>query len=280
MKRIFLFIGSLLSIAIILIGIHLSRLPHGRLIVDFLDIGQGDAILITTPEGNRILVDGGPGQLVLQELGDVMPVLHKRIDLLVLTHPHADHLVGLIPVLERYDVGTVLFSGLNYNSAIYDQFLIEIRTREIPIYVAQANQDWKLGDVALDILYPFDSMVGRSLSNVNNGSVVIKVIYDDYQILLTGDAELEVEEELVTAHDNEELDLQADILKVGHHGSRTSSSSEFLERVKPEIAIIQCGKSNDFGHPHVETLEKFANLGLNLRRNDLEGRVRLTFPPL
>lgn len=264
-------------IGLILAGVHWSRLPHGKLVVNFLDIGQGDAILLSLPTGEHVLVDGGPEQLVLEELGEVMPFLDRQIDLMVLTHPHADHMMGLVQVLKRYEVKSVLFSGVNYWSPIYEEFLKEIRLQKIPIQVAQANDDFSIGSVNFDVLFPFESMLGENLSNLNNGSVVMKVTHNDQSLLLTGDAEIEVEEMLVEAHDRGAIDLRADVLKSGHHGSHTASSWEFLQRVQPRTAVIQCGQDNSFGHPHEETLASYFRMGLTVHRNDLEGRVQLRF---
>jgi competence protein ComEC len=260
-------------IVIVLVGLHLHRLPHGQLVVDFLDIGQGDAVFLTTPTGEHILIDGGPDPTVLEELGKVLPFLDRKIDLLVLTHPHADHLMGLISVLERYEVQRVLFSGLPYNSALYDVFLREVRLANIPLYVAEADKDWIIGDVFIDVLYPFESMLGESMSNVNNGSIVLKISHGNHSLLLMGDAEAEVEEALIQSGVN----LQADVLKAGHHGSRTSSTPEFFKSVHPKKIIISCGKDNAFGHPHPETLELFYDSTSVVSRTDVDGRVRLKF---
>lgn len=264
-------------IVLILTGVHWSRLSHGQLRIDFLNIGQGDAILLSLPTGEHVLVDGGPEQVVLRELGEVMPFLDRRIDLMVLTHPHADHMMGLVQVLRRYEVKKVLFSGVNYWSPIYNEFLKEIRTQQIPLIVATTHEDFSIGAVDFDILFPFKSMLGEELSNLNNGSVVMKVTLNEQSLLLVGDAEIEVENELVAAHDRGEIDLRSELLKSGHHGSRTASSWEFLQRVHPEMVVIQSGVDNPFGHPHAETLENYARMKIEVRRNDLEGRLRVNF---
>lgn len=277
LKKVWKRTAVLLLIVAVLAAVHVQRLPHGRLVVDFLDIGQGDAILLTLPTGEQVLVDGGPEQAVLEELGEVMPFLDRQLDLVVLTHPHADHVMGLVQVLKRYDVGAVLFSGVSYSSPIYDEFLKEVRVQGIPLRVARADEDFHIGDVTFDVLFPFESLLGDSLSNVNNGSVIMKVLYRDHSLLLTGDAEVEVEAELAEAHDRGIIDLKANVLKAGHHGSRTASSPLFVERVRPDVAVIQSGVDNPFEHPHDETLATFARLGVRVRRNDREGRVRLVF---
>jgi competence protein ComEC len=270
-RRFFALLCATLGILGVLFFKHWQRLPDGELTIDFLDIGQGDAILITTPSSETILIDGGPDATVLQELGEVMPFLHRRLDLVVLTHPHADHVTGLIQVLRRYEVGAVLISGVNYDSALYAAFLDEVAQQHIPLSLARASDDWHFGDVTLDVLYPFESMTGTSMENVNNASVVLMVEYRDHRILLSGDAEQEVETELLAA----QVDVDADIFKAGHHGSRTSSTEPFLDAVTPEIAIIQCGTDNEYGHPHPETLEHFQERSIPFYRNDLQGRVRV-----
>src|SRR3990167_8685567 len=145
MKRyLWIFCGVLLVLVALLVA-HLLRLNWGNLMVDVLDVGQGDALLITTPDQHHILIDGGPEQFVLEQLGEVLPFLYKEIDLVVLTHPHADHMMGLIQVLKRYKVKAVLFSGLNTFSPMYDEFLREVRVQGIPLYTAQADEDWRFG---------------------------------------------------------------------------------------------------------------------------------------
>lgn len=268
MKTSLLFICSVLFALNVAVGTSLLRV-RPELQVHMLDIGQGDAILIVTPEQHHILIDGGTGRSVLSELGEVMPHLFAEIDLLVLTHPHRDHMEGLIPVLQRFDVNAVLMSAPEYGSEVYSAFLNEMEGRQV--YFADDDMDFVLGSVVLDVLYPFKPFTGEELSNVNNVSPVIMLKYEEYRILLTGDAELEVEAELLG------LDLQADILKAGHHGSKTSSSLAFLEEVNPELMLISAGKDNSYGHPHPETLEKAADLDIEVLRTNLEGRISLIF---
>lgn len=262
-------------LAAILAWAHISRLPHSALVIEALDVGQGDAILITTPHGHRVLIDGGPGQSVLRELGASMPFLSRKIDAMVLTHPHADHVDGLVPVLRRYDVDQLMVTGVTYPNAAYTTLLKSARAPSL--ILTNDDDDFVLDGVTFDILYPFEPLLGDTIPNANNSSIVIMVSYGEHRILLTGDAEVEEESELVAAHDRGEINLHANVLKAGHHGSRTSSTSEFLERVDPEVAIISSGEGNSYGHPHPETLETFERLGITVRRTDREGRVRLEF---
>ena len=239
--------------------------------VNFLDVGQGDSILIQTPNNHIILVDGGAETAVLTELNDVLPFLQKKIDLLVLTHPHSDHIEGLVPVIEKYDVESALITGVDYTNSYYDEFLKDLRG-EARIYFAYAGTDFEFDDgVFVDVLYPFAPIVGEEFENLNNSSIVLRITYGENEILLTGDAESEVETELLESG----VPLQSDVMKAGHHGSRTATSSEFLEEVAPSIVVIQCGSDNSFGHPHQETLDNLS--GIDVYRNDLDGRVTLRF---
>jgi competence protein ComEC len=270
--------GFVLGAALVLWGLLFWQLPDGRLHVYFLDVGQGDAIFINTPENHQILVDGGPQNFVMEELAEVMPFFDKTIDLMVLSHPHADHIDGLVEVLKRYEVGAVLFSGVDFGGGSYREFLEEILEQDIEVFVAESGVDFRVGSVVLDVVYPLRQVVAEEFKNLNNSSVALRVLYDnageELAIFLTGDMEEEAEEELVASG----LNLQADVLKAGHHGSRSSSTLAFLERVRPEVVVIQAGENNQFGHPHEESLEKFERIGVKrVYRNDLDGRVELVF---
>lgn len=246
---------------------------HGDFELHMLDVGQGDAILLKTPEQHHVLVDGGAGNAVLMELGKVMAGPFNEIDLMVLTHPHLDHMEGLIHVLERMEVHAVLMSAPSYESLVYSTFLDRVYEEGAVLYFAEANVDFVLGDLELDVLYPFNPLTGEEMGNVNNASPVIRAIYGEHSILLTGDAELEVEAELLAAG----MNVQANVLKAGHHGSRTSSSLEFLEAVQPELILISAGEGNSYGHPHIETIEKASEFGIEVRRTDLEGTLSISF---
>lgn len=251
-----------------------------------LDVGQGDAILITTPEQNHILIDGGSDSSVLERLGEVLPYGFSKIDLMILTHPHEDHVAGLVNVLDRFEVAAILLNPVAYESGVYEAFLK--RLDGVKIFVARADRDFRFGDTYLDVLFPFES--GYDDENANNESVVIMLSQFEngaavYKIFLEGDAEKEEEEKLL-----EVLSLETnlsdsaigcaacvDVLKVGHHGSKTSSTMELLEKIRPKIMVISCGRENKFGHPHKETLEKAEKIGAKVLRTDLEGTLSLIF---
>ncbi|PIP66544.1 competence protein ComE [Candidatus Peregrinibacteria bacterium CG22_combo_CG10-13_8_21_14_all_44_10] len=273
MKKLRRYIVPLVCLTLLLTWIHVSRLSHGHLVVNFLNVGQGDSILIQTPSDKIILIDGGPGTSVLTELNDVLPFLEKDIDLMVLTHPHSDHIEGLVAVLKRYNVDAALITGVSYTNSYYEEFLKDLPL-EADVYFASAEHDFDFGDgVFLDVLYPFDEISGKEFDNLNNSSIVIRLIYGDTAILLTGDAEIEVEEMLLA----EGVLLSSDILKAGHHGSRTASSTAFVQAVSPGIVVIECGSDNSFGHPHDEAMTIFEEIGADVYRTDLDGRVTMVF---
>ncbi len=272
-RKYWKYFASAVMLAAALLIVGWRELPDGRAHLWFLDVGQGDAVLIQTPEGHNVLIDGGPKSKVLEELSEVLAYFNRQIDLMVLTHPHADHLEGLVEVLKRYEVGAVLITGVGYNNHYYDEFLRDVGAMrddgELDVFVAEAGMDFKVGSLYLDVLYPFEPLIGRTISNVNNSSIVIRATLG-WRAMLTGDCEVECEEEILEAG----FELGADILKAGHHGSKTASSAEFVEAVGPEIAVIQLGEDNKFGHPHAETLRAFYRAGIReIFRNDLDGRI-------
>lgn len=258
----------------LVLGFLFLQLPDHKFHIYFMDIGQGDAVLIKTPQNHQILIDGGPKNHVIEELGAVLPFFDKSLDLVVLTHPHEDHMGGLVEVLKRFDVENVLFTGAAYGSDTYSEFLKEMESQNIPTHFAEAGTDFLFGEVFVDVIYPFHSVAGDIFENVNNSSVGLRISYDEKVILLTGDLEIEAESELISSG----VELEADIFKAGHHGSRTSSTLNFLQIIKPEVVVIQSGKDNSYGHPHVETLRNLNRLGVKeIYRNDLDGRVEFVF---
>jgi len=240
----------------ILLTLHeLTLLPNGKLGVHFLDVGQGDSTLLITPSGKQVLVDGGPDMSTLEHLGKHMPFFDRTLDLVILTHPHDDHLASFPEVFKRYKVKRVLLAGTELGPSRYHALLNEITGQQIPVIITNPLKDIDLGDgVVLDVIWP--NANGRNEKNPNNSSVVIRALYKEESILLTGDIEIEAEEEILVTG----ADLSSTILKVAHHGSKTSSLTSFLLMVKPEQAIISVGEENAFGHPHEATLSRFKTL--------------------
>lgn len=258
---------SLLTSLTLIGGFLLPDLP-GNFQVSFLDIGQGDAIYIHTPDDYHALIDAGPSMDVLERLSEVMPRYSRTLDLIVLTHPHADHINGFVEIMKRYDVKRLILVGTpSYNP--YYQKIIEL-IDDVEVIYARADRDIKLGSyVYLDIIWPLKWRIGEDFENKNNASIALRLIGPGGSFVFTGDAETEEELEIIESG----FDLTADIYKAGHHGSKTASSEEFLDTIKALSVVVQSGEGNDFGHPHKESLEKYYERSMVVRRNDKEGRI-------
>ncbi|MCC6290712.1 MBL fold metallo-hydrolase [Candidatus Nomurabacteria bacterium] len=236
-----------------------------------LDVGQGDSIFIEDTAGHQILVDGGPDQSVLAELPKLMSVFDRSIDLLVLTHPHADHLTGLVEILKRYRVSGVLEAGAIYDSAIYDEWHRLLKEKNIPVVVARRGERVILADNSrLEVLAPSVSWQDRGAKNIHDSMVVTRLIVASSSVaLLTGDMESDLEDRLLSDGTN----LSAQILKVGHHGSKTSTGGSFLRAVAPKFAVISVARENRYGHPHPQTLGVLQNFGVEILRTDELGTI-------
>ncbi|MEK7621772.1 MAG: ComEC/Rec2 family competence protein [Patescibacteria group bacterium] len=262
--------------------------PRGILTVAFLDIGQGDAIYIEAPNGNQVLVDGGGGRQILRALGEVMPFYDHSLDVVIATHPDADHIGGLSFVLDRFAVGAVLEPGVESDTNVYQEFKRRVddglpRVAGGPPCL-QPCEAGKAGarlhtlarrglrlrldrEVTLDILFPDQD---PTTWETNTASIVARLVYGDTAFLLTGDSPIKIEKYLL-ARDGK--NLQADVLKAGHHGSRTSTAPEYAAAVKPQYAVISAGKNNRYGHPHREVLDTLTKLGATILRTDEAGTI-------
>ncbi|UCC17671.1 MAG: DNA internalization-related competence protein ComEC/Rec2 [Dehalococcoidales bacterium] len=239
-----------LSVLIIFTSIFACSIPDGKLHVYFLNVGQGDAILIN--KGSRqILVDGGPSpQAITTALGKAMPFWDRSIDLVVLTHPDADHVTGLIEVLRRYEIKQVLYPDLEVYSGLYAEFIALITEKNISSTLADAGQRITLSeDIYLDVLNPYH---GSRYSNIDNRSIVLRLESGILDCLLTGDITKNAEYDLMLRR----LVKETMVLKLAHHGSASSTTDEFLTVVNPQIIIISAGKDNRYGHPDEEVLER------------------------
>jgi competence protein ComEC len=230
-------------------------MPDGKLHVNFLDVGQGDAILVSK-DSRQVLIDGGPGpQAVTTALGKEMPFWDRSIDLVVLTHPDADHITGLIEVLRRYEVKQVLFPDMDVYTGLYTEFIDVIEEKEITMVPAEAGQRIRLSkDIYLNVLNP---VRGIQYSDMDNNSVVLYLESGTMSYLLTGDIMKEAEYGMLLRRAVEE----STVLKLAHHGSASSTTSEFLNVVNPSIAIISAGKDNRYGHPDEDVLERLEMTG-------------------
>jgi competence protein ComEC len=251
--------------------------PSQNLTMSFIDVGQGDSILVILPNTKTLLIDGGERE----SSGKVLSTLQEHglsyIDVVVATHPHADHIGGLIDVINNVNVGQVLDSGQVHTTQTFEDLLDAIHNKRIPLRSVSEGESINLDPtVRINVLNPPASIPDGSTNETefNENSVVLKVTYSNFSALLTGDMEERNEARLVLKN---ATILDADVLKAGHHGSRTSSSLAFLNAVTPEVVIISLGAGNSYGHPHQEALDKISSSGAQyMLRTDIDGTITLT----
>lgn len=246
-------------------------LSSNELEVVFLDIGQGDAIFIETPSNHQILIDGGPNMKVLEGLGNNMPFYDRTIDLVILTHPDHDHMGGLIEVLKNYEVESILWTGVLKDGAEYEELKSIVKEKEVNVFVAKLGQKILSGkSFVMDVIYPLESFENKTVKDFNSTSIVNRIFFGNHVFLLTGDASKKVEKQLI-----DRFDLKADVLKLGHHGSKTSTDKSFVQNLGPSIAIISVGKDNRYDHPHPEVIEILDEYGINILRTDELGDIKI-----
>lgn len=251
----------------------LAEAPQAGTRAYVFDVGQGDAVFIEAENGNQVLIDGGPGDAVLTRLGEVMPFYDRYIDVVVVSHPHADHLAGLVEVVKRYRIGMVLEAGVAYESGEYEEWKRLLKEKNIRVILAHAGERVKLShDTSLDILSPFADMSQEKPANIHKAMVTARLMSGSSTMLLMGDAETRLEQQLVFTG----TDVRAEVLKVGHHGSKTSTSEKFLAAVSPRTAVVSVGSSNRYGHPHPDVMERLSNSEQEMYRTDRDGTVVVT----
>jgi competence protein ComEC len=243
-----------LLIATILVWAAYLNMPDDKLHISILDVGQGDAILIQTPNRQDILIDGGPSpQAIRLELGKRLPFWDKTIDLVILTQPQADHVTGLIEVLKKYDVPQVIEPGIAYSSVTYQQWLKSVNDNEIKHEIGHAGQEVDLGNgIKIEVLHPQSPLLHNTSDYIDNNGMVLRLSWKKVSFLFTADIGREAEWYLVAQRAN----LKSTVLKVAHHGSQTSSSPQFLAVVSPEVAAISVGTNNRFGLPDSEVVDR------------------------
>lgn len=242
----------LFSISFISITEIFSTTTLQKLRVSFLDVGQGDAILIQTPSGKSMLVDGGPSDVIRERLVREMSYFDDDIDVMVATHPDADHVTGLIPVLEKYNVKKIVVSPAEGHTKVFDDLNVHIENESADVHVAHTGDVIDFHDgVMAKILYPSKNYIAKK-NDTNDASVSMEIIYGDETFLLTGDLPSKREGELISAGLNKNIT----VYKAGHHGSKTSSGEQLLSYIRPEYTVISAGKNNRYGHPNFETLER------------------------
>jgi competence protein ComEC len=276
-----------LGVVLIFLWIGVER-PDEYLHVVFCDVGQGDSVLVTKGEF-QMVVDGGPsGEKLLSCLGNNLPFWERKIEVVINTHPQKDHLGGLDELVERYEVGRLVINGVYGGGKDGEKLRRLVQERGVEVVTPKKGDTLKISNVYFDILWP-EERVGKILAwvdsnetffdtekvlgkntDVNEVSVVTRLRYKEFEVLLTGDIGKGEEKKLL----GDERLTEIDVLKVAHHGSRYSSSLEFLDRVSPEVAIIQVGK-NRFGHPTDEVLERLSKVGAKVLRNDQDGEIEI-----
>lgn len=234
--------------------------------VDFIDVGQGDAILIQSSDGMTVVIDGGE-----QGSGELSYLQSKHVghvDLMVATHPHSDHIGGLVDVLGSIPVTKVVTNGQPNTTGVYEKFLDGIANAKAEYIEAKRGDTLQAGSLSFQVLSPVSAASG----DINNNSLVVRLVVGKVVFLFTGDAQTDAETSMVAAN----LPLNADILKVGHHGSRTSSSLAFLNQVKPAVAVYMAGVNNSYGHRHPETIASLKTVGAQIYGTDINGTVSVT----
>lgn len=242
--------------------------PPEYLTVHFFDVGQGDATFIETPDGAQVLIDGGPNNSVLHELAQVMPLRDRSIDVVIATHPDSDHIGGLIDVFERYVVDAIMLTENKSDSTTAVTYERLVSAEGAEILYARRGQILTVGaSTTLEILWP---ETDPTAMESNESSIVLKLSYGDTSFMLTGDSPKRIEEYLVLAEGEH---LMSTVLKVGHHGSRTSTSELFLAEVRPEYAVLSYGADNRYGHPHVEVTDALFNARVETLSTAEQGTV-------
>lgn len=251
----------------ILINIFEHSTPS-EMYLHLLNVGQGDSILLKTIDRKYILIDGGPNSNVIDEMADFLPFWETRLDYVIATHGDADHIGGLVEVFERYRVDNFIYNGEEKQTLMFNQLLENVKKNNNKIIRAEAGQHIQVGCCSLlEILWPNKNPPQDS----NDKSVAMIFKYKDFDIYLAGDLGYEIEEEITTG-----LEKSIEVMKLSHHGSRTSTSEKTLTNISPEIGLISLGRNNKFGHPHEEVTNLLKEHNINILRTDLHGTISIS----
>jgi len=266
-KIIYGILGALLVIVLIL-GFIIHFLNQNNLQVVFFNVGQGDSILISSGV-NQTLIDGGKsGKILLEKLGKYIPFWDRKIEVVISTHPDSDHIGGLVDVFKNYKVQTVIRTNTESESQIFAALNSVIKKEDSEVVEAKFGDVINFSDdVKMKIIFPFSSTL-QKVQNTNETSVVAKLNFGKTNFLFTGDLPVEQESEIL----NRGINIESQVLKIGHHGSKYSSSQEFLQKVNPTDTIISVGQ-NSYGHPNPEALERIRIIGAKILRTDQVGDI-------
>ncbi len=263
-------LGILFFTTIFVIYLSHQLAPRDYLQVSFLDVGQGDSILFQTPHGGKILIDGGRDKTVLSRLGRELPIYSKNIELVIATHSDGDHITGLIDVLKKYNVKILLYPLPNATETLSQELMRVAAERNVEVVQVTKPMMIQSDDgVIIKLLFPVTNMDGAL---PNDASIVSQFIFGENRFMLTGDLPMSGEIYLVRQYGE---NLKSDVLKLGHHGSDTSTHPDFLQKVQPELAIVSSGRDNSFGHPHRSVLSLLEKFGIKLLRTDELGTINL-----
>lgn len=236
----------------------------GNLKISFIDVGQGDSILVQTGS-NTMLIDAG----TREDAGRVIKLLEqsgiKKLDVVIATHPHEDHIGGMDDVIKQFDIGKLYMPKVTSNTKTWEDMISAVKRKGLDITAPIPGSSFKLGEAVCTILAPNSS----KYEEFNDYSIVFRLVYGKNSFMFTGDAQVLSEKEMLAKG----YELKSDLLKVGHHGSNGSTSDEFLDVVNPGYAVISCGKGNDYGHPHKETMDKLEQRGVKVYRTDESGTI-------
>ncbi|MDP2656504.1 MAG: MBL fold metallo-hydrolase [bacterium] len=273
--RIIHIASIVLVMCAVLLGVYFvgQAKDSTQLTVAVLDVGQGDAILVDGPAGQQILIDAGPDRSILAKLSEYMPFYDHDIELVILTHPHLDHYGGLHEVLNRYKVHHMYITGIVQKSPDYQDLLAQAVEKGVDVQEVWRGTQVDMGsDIHMSIFAPMVNLHDMSMSDLNESSIVAKLVYKQKSFLLTGDATDTEEKALLDAKE----DVSADVLKVGHHGSEYSTSDTFLDVVHPNVAAISAGFHNMFGHPSTRLLNRLDRHDIQSFRTDQDGDIVFT----
>ena len=268
---------TLLTCALIFIGLGLLLIYQsqtlGKLRLIACDVGQGDGLLIISPDGREILIDAGAGSKMVDCLSRYMPFWDREIEMIVPTHPHQEHMEGFLEVLARYKVNAILTTEVPNDTQFYKKWQKALNKEGANIYTPNGKDQFIIdsSQTKLQVLWPTRPAIDRwkkqPPSDLNDTSIVLRLEYGQFCAYLTGDLPKELLQNLI--------DKPCQVLKVVHHGSRTGTNEKVLEEAKPQLAIIQVGKNNKFGHPHKEVIDLLTSRGVKILRNDINGSIEL-----
>lgn len=235
----------------------------GNMHVYYLDVGQADSMFIVLPDGENILIDAGNKENGNQITNTIRNMGFDKIDTLIATHPHADHIGGMETVVRSFDIGKIYMTNAVSNTSTYKKLLLAIKEKEYKITTAKAGVGILQNE---NVTAEFIAPVVDEYDDINDYSAMVKLVHGENVFVFTGDGEKKAED-LIRAN------IKCDVLKVGHHGSDTSTSKNFLKKTEPEYAIISCGTDNDYGHPHSKVLDRLEERGIEIFRTDIHGTI-------